>query len=137
MVVFLSTTRVYPIVPLRDLPLVATEKRFVIPEANTGPGWSARGVAENFSLTGSRSLYGATKLCSELIIAEYVALYGLAAIINRCGVVTGPWQMGKVDQGFVVFWARATCSGARSPTTGSAAPDCRCATPFTSMTFIA
>jgi CDP-paratose 2-epimerase len=26
-------------------------------------------------------------------------------VINRCGVLTGPWQMGKVDQGFVVLWA--------------------------------
>jgi CDP-paratose 2-epimerase len=104
-VVFLSTSRVYPIAALRELPLVATETRFVIPEASRGPGWSAQGIAENFTLTGARSLYGATKLCSELIIAEYVALYGLRAVVNRCGVLTGPWQMGKVDQGFVVFWA--------------------------------
>jgi CDP-paratose 2-epimerase len=103
--VFLSTSRVYPIASLRDLPLVANETRFVIPEAKAGPGWSARGIAEDFPLIGSRSLYGATKLCSELIITEHVALFGLRAIINRCGVVTGPWQMGKVDQGFVVFWA--------------------------------
>jgi CDP-paratose 2-epimerase len=104
-VAFLSTSRVYPIAELRELPLVVSETRFVIPDANTGPGWSARGIAENFPLTGSRSLYGATKLCSELIIAEYAALYGLRAVVNRCGVLTGPWQMGKVDQGFVVFWA--------------------------------
>src|SRR6516225_7882162 len=104
-VVFLSTSRVYPIAALREMPLVAKETRFVIPGSSTGLGWSARGIAENFPLTGSRSLYGATKLCSELIIAEYVALYGLPAVINRCGVVTGPWQMGKVDQGFIVFWA--------------------------------
>jgi CDP-paratose 2-epimerase len=104
-VVFLSTSRVYPIAPLRELPLVATQTRFVIPSGSAGAGWSARGIAENFPLAGNRSLYGASKLCSELIIAEYVALYGLRAIINRCGVVGGPWQMGKVDQGFVVFWA--------------------------------
>jgi CDP-paratose 2-epimerase len=104
-VVFLSTSRVYPISPLRKLPLVATETRFLIPEASAGPGWSARGITEEFPLTGSRSLYGAAKLCSELMITEYVALYGLRAIINRCGVLTGPWQMGKVDQGFVVLWA--------------------------------
>jgi len=104
-VIFLSTSRVYPIAPLRELPLVATQTRFVIPESSTGPGWSVRGISENFPLSGSRSLYGATKLCSELIIAEYVALYGLCAIINRCGVLTGPWQMGKADQGFVVLWA--------------------------------
>ena len=104
-VVFLSTSRVYPIAPLRELPIVRTETRFVIPASNTGPGWSARGINESFPLIGSRSLYGATKLCSELIIGEYVALYGLRAVINRCGVLTGSWQMGKVDQGFVVLWA--------------------------------
>ena len=32
-------------------------------------------------------------------------MYDLRIVINRCGVLTGPWQMGKVDQGFVVLWA--------------------------------
>jgi CDP-paratose 2-epimerase len=83
-VVFLSTSRVYPIARLRELPVVRTKTRFVIPASNTGPGWSACGITEGFPLIGSRSLYGATKLCSELIIGEYVALYGLRAVINRC-----------------------------------------------------
>jgi CDP-paratose 2-epimerase len=112
-VIFLSTSRIYPIVPLRELPLVPTETRFVIPPSKSGPGWSARGITESFPLNGSRSLYGATKLCSELIIAEYVALYGLRAVINRCGVLTGPWQMGKVDQGFIVLWAARHLFGGR------------------------
>jgi CDP-paratose 2-epimerase len=103
--IYLSTSRVYPIAALRALPLVAAETRFTLPEASRGPGWSARGITEDFPLTGSRSLYGATKLSSELIITEYVALYGLCAVIDRCGVLTGPWQMGKVDQGFIVLWA--------------------------------
>ena len=25
-------------------------------------------------------------------------------MIDRCGVITGPWQMGKVDQGVFAFW---------------------------------
>ena len=25
-------------------------------------------------------------------------------VINRCGVIAGPWQMGKVDQGVVALW---------------------------------
>jgi CDP-paratose 2-epimerase len=25
-------------------------------------------------------------------------------VINRCGVIAGPWQFGKVDQGIAVFW---------------------------------
>ena len=56
-------------------------------------------------LAGARSLYGATKLAAELIVEEYRALYGMTAIVNRCGVLTGPWQMGKVDQGVFVLWA--------------------------------
>jgi CDP-paratose 2-epimerase len=32
-------------------------------------------------------------------------MYGLRIVINRCGVLTGPWQMGQVDQGFVALWA--------------------------------
>src|SRR6516164_1003533 len=51
-VVFLSTSRVYPIAPLRELPLVRTETRFMIPVANNGPGWSACGINESFPLIG-------------------------------------------------------------------------------------
>ena len=31
-------------------------------------------------------------------------MYGLRYVINRCGVLTGPWQMGKVDQGVFALW---------------------------------
>ena len=102
--VFLSTSRVYPIAALRGLPLIRTPQRFVLPSGSVGAGWSEAGVAENFPLHGSRSLYGATKLAAELLIEEYRALYGIRAAINRCGVVAGPWQMGKIDQGFVALW---------------------------------
>ena len=49
----------------------------------------------------------ALKPSSELLIEEYRNAYGLQAIINRCGVLTGPWQMGKVDQGVFVLWMAA------------------------------
>ncbi|HEY1685285.1 MAG TPA: NAD-dependent epimerase/dehydratase family protein [Tepidisphaeraceae bacterium] len=104
-VVFLSTSRVYPIAGLRKLPLQRTGQRLDIPASASGLGWSAAGISTEFPLAGSRSLYGATKLASELLIEEYVAMYGLRAVTNRCGVLSGPWQMGKVDQGFIVLWA--------------------------------
>ncbi|MDQ2104231.1 NAD-dependent epimerase/dehydratase family protein [Azospirillum isscasi] len=104
-VVFLSTSRVYPIDPLRRLPLERGATRLVLPDGAGGPGWSAAGIATDFPMPGSRSIYGATKLASELMIEEYGAMYGVRAVINRCGVLTGPWQMGKVDQGVVVLWA--------------------------------
>jgi CDP-paratose 2-epimerase len=96
--VFLSSSRIYPIAPLRALPLERQGDRLVVTGAHAG------GISETFPLGGARSLYGATKLAAELLIEEYRAMYGLRAIINRCGVIAGPWQMGKVDQGFVVLW---------------------------------
>jgi CDP-paratose 2-epimerase len=102
--VFLSTSRVYPIAALRELKLSRRGDRLAFAPGASGPGWSEAGIAENFPLQGSRSLYGATKLAAELLIEEYRALYGLRAVIDRCGVVAGPWQMGKVDQGFVSLW---------------------------------
>ena len=65
---------------------------------------SSKGVSEDFPMNGVRSLYGATKYASELMIEEYGEFLGLDFIINRCGVISGPWQMGKIDQGVVVLW---------------------------------
>ena len=103
--VFLSTSRVYPIGGLRALPFERQGDRIALPSGTAGDGWSAAaGISESFPLAGGRSMYGATKLASELLIEEYRAMYGMRAVINRCGVLAGPWQMGKVDQGFIVLW---------------------------------
>ncbi|MGI4822084.1 MAG: NAD-dependent epimerase/dehydratase family protein [Janthinobacterium lividum] len=102
--VFLSTSRVYPINQIEQIALTEGATRFEVAPAQPMPGMSAAGLAENFPLEGYRSLYGATKLCSEYLIQEYHHFYGLKTIINRCGVLAGPWQMGKVDQGVVVLW---------------------------------
>jgi len=102
--VFLSTSRVYPIKTLESLNFVEEETRFALADEQPVPGASAKGIAENFPLDGPRSLYGTTKLASELLIQEYNEFYDLKTVINRCGVITGPWQMGKVDQGVMVLW---------------------------------
>ena len=34
-------------------------------------------------------------------------MYGIRGIINRCGVIAGPWQFGKVDQGVFTLWMLA------------------------------
>ncbi len=58
-------------------------------------------------MDGPRTLYGATKLAAELLIEEYRASLGVPAVIDRCGVIAGPWQMGKVDQGVFTHWMLA------------------------------
>ena len=103
--IFLSTSRVYSIAALRALPLATGKTRLTIPEDQSDVGWSTHGISENFATAGSRSLYGATKLAAELLIEEYRVAHQLPAVVNRCGVISGPWQMGKVDQGFFVLWA--------------------------------
>ena len=80
------------------------ETRFELSPRQVINGASEAGVAESFPLEGARTLYGATKLASELFIQEYAETFKTHSIINRCGVLTGPWQMGKVDQGVIVLW---------------------------------
>ena len=102
--VFLSTSRVYPVAAINAIATLEAETRLTIAPTQAIPGVSTRGIAENFSTSGARSLYGATKLASELFIEEYAESFGLRYVINRCGVITGPWQMGKVDQGVFALW---------------------------------
>ena len=50
------------------------------------------------------SLYGFTKLSSEKLIREFSFTGKIKYIINRFGVISGPWQFGKQDQGFISLW---------------------------------
>ncbi len=103
--IFLSTSRVYPFRVINNLNYIETPTRFELSDEQDIQGISSKGITEVFPLNGSRTLYGATKLASELIIQEYIEMYGLRGVINRCGAIAGSWQMGKVDQGFAVLWA--------------------------------
>lgn len=102
--IFLSTSRVYPIKQINELNFIEADTRFELSKENAIPGVSEIGFSEQMSLDGTRSLYGTSKLCSELVIQEYIEMYEIRGVINRCGVLTGPWQMGKVDQGVIVLW---------------------------------
>lgn len=101
---FLSTSRVYPIPRLNGLAHREAATRFEWTCPERIPGFSPQGVAEDFPLDGPRSLYGATKLAGELLLAEFAYSYRMPVLVNRCGILTGPWQMGKVDQGVVTLW---------------------------------
>jgi CDP-paratose 2-epimerase len=104
---FMSTSRVYPYKQLNGLEFAEAETRFTLAPDQTLPGASAHGISENFPLEGARSLYGMTKLSAELMVQEYADAYGLKTVINRCGLLTGPWQMGKTDQGVIALWVAA------------------------------
>lgn len=102
--IMFSTSRVYPYRLINDLEVIERETRYELTDRQLLAGASAAGINEEFPLVGARSLYGATKLASELLLQEYIEMYGLRGVVNRCGVLSGPWQMAKVDQGFVALW---------------------------------
>jgi CDP-paratose 2-epimerase len=105
--VFLSTSRVYPVEPQVSLKLEEAPTRFELADEQGVPGASAAGISEEFPIAGARTLYGTTKLAAELLIEEYRAGFGVPAVVDRCGVIAGPWQMGKVDQGVFTHWMLA------------------------------
>ena len=101
---YLSTSRVYSISSLRGIQLDEAPQRFEVAAQQILQGISERGIDESFPTSQARSFYGATKLASELLIQEYVDSYGTKAIVNRCGVMAGPGQFGKTDQGVISLW---------------------------------
>jgi CDP-paratose 2-epimerase len=102
--IFLSTSRVYPTASINQLRYNEQPTRYQLDEKQDLRGSSGRGISEEFSVRGARSLYGMTKLCAELMIEEYADAFGLQYVINRCGLVSGAWQMGKSDQGVIALW---------------------------------
>ena len=106
--VLLSTSRVYAIKPLADLPVEASNGAFQ-PAAGAAlpPGLSAEGIAEDFSTSPPISLYGASKLASEVLALEYGASFHFPVWVNRCGVLAGAGQFGRPDQGIFAIWLNA------------------------------
>ena len=106
-ILFLSTSRIYPIQPLNNVCFDETETRYQLSTQQDMPGVSECGISESFTCEGARSFYGATKLSAELLLAEYAFNYQVPVLINRCGLVAGAWQMGRVDQGILAYWLAA------------------------------
>jgi len=108
---FISTSRIYPIALLCDACYHEEETRFVLEKRQPVAGLSQHGVSEDFPLAGARSFYGATKYGAEILLEEYRHAFDLPVIVDRCGVIAGPWQFGKVDQGIVGFWVLSHLRG--------------------------
>lgn len=103
--ILLSTSRVYAIKPLAELKVRPVRKAFVpYLGRRTVPGISTEGVSEIFSTAAPVSLYGSTKLASEILALEYGETFQFPVRINRCGVLAGAGQFGRADQGIFSFW---------------------------------
>jgi CDP-paratose 2-epimerase len=106
--ILLSSSRVYSIPALVGLPLKRDGNALVLDETQPLPeGASERGIAETFSVAAPISLYGSTKLASEIVALDYGAAFGFPVWINRCGVLAGAGQFGTAEQGIFSYWLHA------------------------------
>ncbi len=106
--ILLSTSRVYSIPPLAVLEMISDGNAYQPRAAQNWPvGCSPAGVAETFSTQPPLSLYGSTKLASEVLALEYGSAFGLPVWLNRCGVLTGAEQFGRPDQGIFSYWVHS------------------------------
>ena len=101
----LSSSRVYSIQALAALPLRVEDRAYKLDCTRVlPPGISEHGIDVNFSTLSPISLYGATKLASEIMALEYGEAFGFPVWVTRCGVIAGAGQFGTADQGIFAFW---------------------------------
>ena len=105
-IIFLSSSRVYSHQKINNLNYSLINKE-ITPKKNCTGLNLKRGISENFDTLGLKTLYGFTKISAENLIKEYSNIFGVDFIINRSGVISGPWQWGRVDQGFMAYWIMA------------------------------
>ena len=119
--IFCSTNRIYSSDRINALPRRESATRFewdcpawrALPAENRPRGFDPEyGVSEEFSLDGAgRSIYGVSKLMADVCCQEYADAFQIPVIVNRLGVISGAGQFGKIDQGWVVWWAVACWFG--------------------------
>jgi CDP-paratose 2-epimerase len=104
----LSSSRVYSISALAAIPLRVQDNAFTVdPAAPLPAGLTVNGIGVDFSTAAPVSLYGATKLASEIMALEYGAAFDFPVWITRCGVLAGAGQFGTPAQGVFAFWVNA------------------------------
>jgi CDP-paratose 2-epimerase len=106
--VLLSSSRVYSVRDLAALPVREHEQAFLLDTAKCCyEGVSKAGITEAFPVRQPVSLYGATKLSSEIMAIEYGSIFGFPVWIDRCGVLAGAGQFGTAEQGIFSYWLHA------------------------------
>jgi CDP-paratose 2-epimerase len=119
--IFCSTNRIYGADQINALPRREGATRLEwdcsvwrkLPAEGRPRGFDPEyGISEEFSVDGcGRSIYGVSKLMADVVCQEYADAFDIPVIVNRLGVITGAGQFGKIDQGWVVWWAIAAWFG--------------------------
>ena len=104
--IYFSTNRIYSCESLNALAYSEQDSRFVLEKIQKLAGVTEHGISEDFPVVLSKTFYGATKYCGEVLLQEYAAYKGLSYVINRFGVISGRGQFGMESQGVIAYWLR-------------------------------
>lgn len=104
--VHFSTNKVYGDRPNR-IPLFESETRWDFADPTF-----ANGIPEDFSIDQSKhSLFGASKLASDILVQEYGRYFGMPTCCLRGGCLTGPSHSGVQLHGFLSYLVKCNLSG--------------------------
>lgn len=109
-VIFWSTNKVYSGDKINSLPMKCNETRwFWKNHIKDIDGFEyPYGIDNNFSIDGGQhSIYGLSKVMSDLACQEYYDAFGVKTVVNRFSCLAGQGQFGKCAQGWVAWWAIA------------------------------
>ncbi len=102
----MSTNKVYGDAPNR-LPLLERETRWDYADPKDSDG-----VAEDFSVDRStHSLFGVSKLASDVMVQEYGRYFGMKTACFRGGCLTGPHHAGVELHGFLAYLIKIAATG--------------------------
>ena len=100
--IHMSTNKVYGDAP-NELPLIELDTRYDYARPE-----DANGISESCRVDAClHSLFGASKLASDVMVQEYGRYFGMPTVCFRGGCLTGPNHSGAELHGFLAYLARA------------------------------
>jgi CDP-paratose 2-epimerase len=70
------------------------------------------GIAETMTIDQSKhSLFGASKVASDILVQEYGRYFGMPTCCLRCGCLTGPQHSGVELHGFLSYLVKCNLEG--------------------------
>ena len=104
--IHMSTNKVYGDAPNR-IPLTELETRWDYAD----PAY-AHGIPETFTIDQSKhSLFGASKVASDVMVQEYGRYFGMPTCCLRGGCLTGPNHSGAMLHGFLAYLMKCAATG--------------------------
>lgn len=106
--IFTSTNKVYGDRP-NFLPLVEEDTRW---ELNPSHQYAKNGINEQMSIDYTKhSLFGASKVASDVLVQEYGRYFGMKTACFRGGCLTGPSHSGTQLHGFLSYLMKCAITG--------------------------